>query len=232
MLCKRPWKFWAIKHTEQRFGKQFRGVSQWRLNVLWQQRSDLLVWMKDCFEQDRLNILVGAIHEKKLWGKRDPLPRRTCVLSSIVCQEHNYSCFLARREGRNTFKSVPTVEVLSLMKWAKPFVWTVSSRCSTGTKGKRVWCSCLSHGHSKICRTFAEAAAMTNNVHLPSTGDRKELIATKARWNSEAPILWTGPSNFGAGGALRTWKQASSGLKRRWKAHKVRKGSEPRPRMD
>ena len=34
-----------------------------------------------------------------------------------------------------------------------------------------------------ICRTFVEAAAMADNVHLPSIGDRKELIATKARWN-------------------------------------------------
>ena len=139
--------------------------------------------------------------------------------------------FPGEARGQECIKKVPTVEVLSLMKWAKPFVWTVVTM-QYGHERETCLVFLSESWPFKICRTFAEAAAMTNNVHLPSTGDRKELITTKARWNSEAPILWTGPSNFGAGGALNTWKQASSGLKRRWKAHKVRKGSEPRPRMD
>ena len=67
----------------------------------------------------------------------------------------------------------------------------------------------------KICRTFVETGAMANNVRVPSSGCRKELIATKARWNGEAPIQWTDPPKYGAVGALNTWKQTSSGLKRR-----------------
>ena len=155
---KRPWNdaqqrrlakgLWypEIVHAERRFGKSLRFVP-WSLNVLWELRSAFLVWLRDCVEQDSFNIWVSATTPSSSGSsldERDPLPWRACVPSDTLCQN---TIKLGSWRGVKTGirKQVWKSDVLSAMKWATPLAWTASSRCGTGTKGKRVWCSWLSH---------------------------------------------------------------------------------------
>ena len=161
--------------------------------------------------------------------KRDLLPRGTCVLSSTVCQKHNFSCFLARagihKKGANSGCAFHNEMSKAI---CLDSVVTVQLRTRKG-----VWCSCLSHRHSTCVETFVEAAGMANNVHLPSTGGaERSWLLQKRDGTAKRRFYGQVRQSFGAGGAFNTWKEASSGLKRRWKAHKVRKVQRPDPHMD
>ena len=152
----------------------------WSFNVLWEIRSGLLVWVRDCVEQDRFNIWVSGNYVKQLWEQFRK--KGSFALASMCSKWHlvpkqNYTWFLARRQGRNK---------------------------KTGTQ---IRCAFWNQMSKPTCLDCVVTMQYGQETWNPVLGTEKESTATLGRWSGQAAILWTGQPKLWAGGAVNTLTQ-------------------------